>query len=273
MHYLSTEYVHFTFDASVRTVTFENTLVPISFAGVHGLVKIKGQWKTPDDWTSTSAKTWCRDADTEDLEELIVVFTNKEWQDTMKVVDPGAHRPTVKAYPTGCVGWAGTDSMSQTITSPDPRLTIEESIVSTIRFGVDSSLMLAGQPVEYWKSVGGSISWQVTVSGACSGTAQGSLAIPELNDDHVASLQISSENGRLRHSGSNGPWPGRIPAYKVNCANGQTAELVLYGALGFFGTEGELSRDGKSFSGNSVSHPSPAHTVRHRYSFRCATGC
>jgi hypothetical protein len=34
MRYLATRYVHFGFDTSVRSVTFDNTLVPIEYAGV-----------------------------------------------------------------------------------------------------------------------------------------------------------------------------------------------------------------------------------------------
>jgi hypothetical protein len=277
MRYLSTRYVHFNFDASVRTVTFDNTLVPIQWAGVWGIEKIGGTWQKPADWTAEHSKMWCRDVATEDIEALVLVFTNKEWQDTLRTVDPGRFRPTLRALPTGCSGWTGTADMENTLVSTDPAITIVESVHSTMRFAVDSALILAGQPIEYWKTVGGHITWRVEVTGKCSGSAQGGLPIPNLANDHVGSLRIWEEGGKLHHSGANGPWPADIPRYTITCPGGEApSELMLMGALGFWVTDfakDDVAPDGKSFSGDHVSQLTPGIVTRHRYSFRCAAGC
>jgi hypothetical protein len=276
MHWLSTEYAYFKFDPTVRTVTFDNSLVPIPWAGVWGLVKIKGQWQPPEDWTAKAAMTWCRDDRNEDIEELVISFTNNEWQDTTKTVDPGRDRPTLRAYPTGCVGWIGTSMLTNTITSTDPTITIVETVQTSMRFALDSALFVPGEPHQYWKTVGGSISWQARVTGDCTGSGQGSVSIPNSQDDHVADLNIWPEGGRMHHSGGNGPWPGDIPTYTVTCSNGQSTTMILYAAVGFFVTDGdkdELAPDGKSFGGDFQNQPAPGIKVHHRYSFRCAAGC
>jgi hypothetical protein len=276
MRWLSTKYAQFDFDGSVRTVTFDNTLLPISWAGVRAIEKIGGTWKAPIDLTRVSGKTWCRDVPAEDLEALILVFTNNEWQDTMRTVDPGRNRPTLRAYPSGCSGWIGTSSMTNRIQSPDPAITIVENVNATMRFEVDSALVLAGQPIVYWKVVSGHVSWDVTVSGHCTGGANGGFTITDMGPgDEIATLSVWEEGGRWHHSGTSGPWPGNIPKYTITCPEGP-GEMVLMAALGFFVTDmnnDQVAPNGKSFGGNHTSSVGPGITTRHQYSFRCAAGC
>jgi len=276
MRWLSTKYAHFDFDASVKTVTFDNTLVPISWAGVWAIEKIGGSWKAPIDLTKESGKTWCRDNTGENIQELILSFTNNEWQDTTRRVDPGRNRPVIRAYPTGCTGWIGTTSMTNTIRSTDPAITIVENVNTTMRFAVDSALILAGQPIEYWKVVGGHVTWDATVSGQCTGGASGGFTITDMGPgDEIATLRVWQEGGQLHHSGSSGPWPGDIPRFTISCPN-ETVELALIAALGFFVTDFNrdlLAPNGRSFSGDHTSSAGPGVTTRHRYSFRCTSGC
>jgi hypothetical protein len=281
--YLSTKYVHFGFDASVRTVTFDNTLVPIPYASVWAVEKIKGTWQQPADWTKQHGRTWCRDVPAEDLEELVIVFTNNEWQDTNRKLDPGRHRPVLRGHVTGCVGWTGTSDMTNTIVSSDPALTIVETVRSTMRFEVDPALVVRARPAEQWKVVAGQVSWNVTVTGVCTGSASGGFTITDRGGgEEIATLRIWEDGGRLHHSGGSGPWPGDIPSYTVTCPAAtnpaeRTPTMMLMAALGWFATDGDrdqVAADGKSFSGDFTSSPAPgAITVRHRYSFRCATGC
>jgi hypothetical protein len=275
MKYLSAKYAHFAFDASIKTITFDNTVVPISYAGVWIIEKIDGTWKTPVDLTKTSAKTWCRDVAAEDLEELVISFTNNEWQDTSKVVDPGRSRPTIRGYASGCTGWIGTTTMTNTIRITDPALTIVENVNTTMRFEVDSALILAGQPIEHWKVVSGHATWDVTVTGQCTGGASGGFAITDRGPgDEIATLTVWQEGGQWHHSGTNGPWPGDIPQYTITCPNG-SATLAFHAALGFFVTDFNndlVAPNGRSFSGDHTSRLGDI-TTRHRYTFRCASGC
>ena len=276
MPYLSTKYVHFNFDASVKTVTFANTLVPISYAGVWMIEKIKGTWQKPVDFTKTHDKTWCRDVAAEDIEELVLVFTNNEWQYTNRKVDPGRFRPLLKAYATGCNGWIGNTTMISTITATNPNLTIVETVNSAMRFELDSALNIAGQPREYWKVVSGSLSWSVNVSGECTGRASGVLPITDRGPgDEVANLRVWEDGGRMHHSGGVGPWPDDIPQYTITCPTG-TATLTFNGALGWWVTDmdrDQVAPNGKTFSGDFTAQGIPGISTRHRYTFRCASGC
>lgn len=280
MKYLSTKYAHFTFDNSVQMVTFENTLVPMGYAGVWVVERILGDWQDPVDLSKTPNTEWCRDIGKQDLSELLIVFTNNEWRDTTRVVDPGANSlPTVRAHPVGCGDWIGTSTVVSTVKSDDPALTIVETVRLNMRFGIDTSLAIPGKPREHWKSIAGDMTWSAQVTGVCTGTGGGKVPIPNVDDDHVAVLEISKGDDKKLHvSGANGPWPGDIPRYRITCprSNEPPSERPLMAALGFFVTDSEkdaLATDNKSFSGDFVSRPTPAITVHHTYSFRCARGC
>ena len=268
-------YRHYTFDRSVRTVTFRNTIreEALLHGTVWGIEKIRGTWRDPADWTEELQKAWCRDEATEDLEALVLIFGNHDWQN-LQAVNP-REPPTVEARGTGCTGWRGTHTLVNTLVVTDPAVTIVETVTSDIQFAVDSELVHPGRPREYWKSVGGTIRWRAQVTGVCTGSGSGSVPIRDLPDDKVATLNIWAEGGKMHHSGGNGPWPGDIPRYAVTCATGPS-EMMLYGALGFFVTDGvhnELAPDGKSFRGQFTNSPQPGQTVSHTYSFRCTIGC
>ncbi len=275
MPYLASRYAHFQFERSVRTVTFDNPLVAVPHAAVWGIAKIRGQWQPAADWSKDESRTWCRDDRAEDIEELYLVFVNRQWQNAALLVDPGAHLPTLTATPAGCGGLVGISDMVTTLVSTDPALTIVESVKADMRFVLDSTLITRGQPAEYWKTAGGTLRWHVQVTGQCSVFAEGVVAIPSLSDDHVATLHIWNENGRMHHSGTNGPWPGDLPQYTLSCPEGPV-ERVLTGALGFFVTDfaqDSLATDGKSFGGNfAITDHAPAITTTHKYLFRCR-GC
>ena len=272
--YLASKYAYFKFDQSVRTITFDNPLTPLQHASVWIVPRVLGTWEAPIDLSRVPAKTWCRD-EPFDVEELFIVFTNNGWKDLARTVDSRPDLPKVTAHRVGCMGWVGTSESVTTITAKDPNWKIVETISTNIQFNANRELNTPGQPREYWKALNGTIRWHVQVTGECSGVAEGELGIPDIPDDPAATLRIWEEDGKLRHMGTNGPWPGDIPRYKVTCREG-TGELVLHSALGWFVTDGdkdEMDPDGKSFSGDFLGGFPPDIVVRHTYRFRCAFGC
>ncbi|MGH7467456.1 MAG: hypothetical protein ACRENP_05665 [Longimicrobiales bacterium] len=233
-------------------------------------------WEAPIDLSRVPAKTWCRDEPCGDVEELFIVFTNNEWKNKNRTVDSRPDLPKVTAHRVGCRGWVGTSESVTTITSKSPNQKIVETISTNIQFNANRALNTPGQPREYWKAVTGTIRWQVQVTGECSGVAEGELGIPDIPDEPAATLRIWEEGGKLRHMGTNGPWPGNIPVYKVTCRDGQSGELVLNSGLGWFVTDGdkdEVDPDGKSFTGDFLGGFPPDIVVHHTYRFRCAFGC
>jgi hypothetical protein len=166
---------------------------------------------------------------------------------------------------------------SVTVTMGDVNQSIVETVVAKLEFDVDSALVRKGMPRRYWKSVGGTLTWKATVTAPpCSGQGGGTVQIPNVDGDHAATLQITTEGGRLRHSGQNGPWPGTSPYYTVNCPD-YSYLMPLLGGFGFFQTDAvkdELAPDGKSFSGEHVTgSPAAGGMTQHIYSFRCRHGC
>lgn len=276
MPYLSAMNYYFTFDPTVQTVTFENTLRPVTHARVWAIEKLKGTWQQPYDFSPKDGKTWCRAAPGQELDELVLVFTNVQWQKPNLTVDPGPDQPVLSALNTGCGGWVGKDSVTNRVTETE--LTIIETAVSELEFEVDSALVEPGRPLEYWKSKSGTISWKVTATGRrCGGSGAGTVTVQPSRDDHAAVLNIWNDGGKMRVSGTQGPWPGVDPTYTIRCSDGTTFEQHLGVSLGFFQTDpdrNELAADGKSFSGNFLTNPAtPAKSAHHIYSFHCVSGC
>lgn len=106
--YLAATYRHFVIQDDAKSVVFKNTVAEegIPHAHVWGIEKIDGAWKDPVDWTEKTRKDWCRDLPGQNIEELVLVFSNSDWQgkSTLKP----EHAPTVEGKGTGCNNWWGT---------------------------------------------------------------------------------------------------------------------------------------------------------------------
>jgi hypothetical protein len=81
---LTSYYFRFTFpDRSLKRIAVYN---PIAGSGeptgaMWAIMKIDGTWRSPQDWSQTSHEIFCRDEPNQNLEELIIVLANSEWQD------------------------------------------------------------------------------------------------------------------------------------------------------------------------------------------------
>jgi hypothetical protein len=263
LHYLAASYHHFIMDASVKVVTFTNTLEGNPNASIWGLEKIKGQWDTTE-LTAEAGKTWCRDNAAEDLEELVIVFSNKAWPKTpVERRSPDAldlktrNPPLLKAFPTGCHAWVGT--IMATLTQDEPTFgAMRQTARTSIRFESDSSLNIEGNAPEYWKATLATIHWTVDASGGrCTGSFGGTFSVTRGGDDNPpATLRIwdPGDGGGLRHGGWHGPLPDAVePTVTYNCgaAPPLTGSLTIMGA--WFGTDPAghaVSQDGKTLGGS-----------------------
>lgn len=278
IHHLATKYVLFRFDKTVKSVTFENTLTPIPYAGVWTIEKIKGTWKNPVDRTDSTGKTWCRDLAAEDVEELVIVFTNKQWKDkNLKVDVPTSLQPVVRAFPTGCAAWEGTIVTTTTAEVPDQGSTITEVVRASMRFIVDTTKDTPGSQHEYWKVVSGTLKWEDHFTGVCSGEMSGSRAIKDRGPGvEEALFRIWDDGGKMVVGGMEGPWPTEVPlpTYTVKCPNKPDATMTLLsGGVGIspkLALRVELAPDGKSFSGDDVWEMTPQLKKRIQYTFHVA---
>ncbi len=109
---LTSYYFRFTFpDKNLKRIAVLN---PIAGAGqptgaLWAIMKIDGTWRTPQDWTNESTQIFCRDEPNENLEEMILVLSNSEWQDRQHVVqtEDGSVRvtPDCGDQLTGTITW------------------------------------------------------------------------------------------------------------------------------------------------------------------------
>lgn len=156
--YLAGAYYHYKFKNNVRAVAFENSIADeaILHASVWGIEKIEGQWQDPVDYTKDFRKFWCRDQVDQDLEELVLIFGNSDWE-KRKRLNP--KKPSkVVAYAAGCTAWEGTVSFKMTmVTAQLGRLV--ETVTASMRLELDSAAIVPGQRHEYWEAVSGSIQW------------------------------------------------------------------------------------------------------------------
>jgi hypothetical protein len=268
-------YRHYRFEPDVRGVLFHNTIAEegIGHGTVWAIENIGGTWKQPIDLTKEWQKFWCRDHAQENLDELVLIFGNIDWKNNLTVnpQDP----PAIEAYGFGCRGWTGTAQVTITEDLPDLGSTVVQKAFATIRLEPDSAALIPGKPPQLYISTGGSASWRVRVSGACSGGGSGGQAIPKLPYDHMASLDVSEggSGNQVYVTGGQGPWPDPIPTFTLSCPNGTITPPIL-AATAILNTDPvqrELAPDGKSFGGRWT-RTAPGVVFEWRYSFRCI-GC
>lgn len=176
--YLSADYRYYEFKAGVKSVTFTNELRGDKRAEVWAVERIKGQWQPPRDLTNESGVTWCRDRPAEDLEELVLVFSNKAWPRMAQPASVTSLRvdgtSTLQTFGTGCTAWVGTASVDY---EGGADWTLRESAVASVRFEPNPDLTTPGSPPEYWRAVSGTVKWSASASGRCRGSFDGSLPL------------------------------------------------------------------------------------------------
>ena len=271
--YLSGTYFDVKFEPKVRTVIFENTVADLGqpHTSVWGIQKIRGTWKDPEDWTKELTKAWCRDEAKEDIEELVIIVGNSDWQGKKMLKPP--EDPKVKAYSTGCTAWTSSTVLTTIMPIPGKGSTITAVVRSTARFEVDTSFNGSGEQRQYWKVVSGKMNWRAEVTGGCSGGTSGSRGIRLGADSNPeANIHIWEEGGKMVATVGEGPWPGNIPTYPLTCPGDPPVMFMVYSAGHGIGISSMLPKetldpDGKGFRGDYTVDLGGGTTRRFQYSF------
>jgi hypothetical protein len=272
--YLSGTHFELKFDSKVRSVVFENTVADLGqpHSSVWGLQKIRGTWKTPEDWTREFSKAWCRDEEKEDIEELVIVIGNSDWQGKKPLKPPVD--PKVKAYSTGCEAWTSNTVITTTFPIPDKGSTITEVVRSSARFEVDTSFNGPGELRQYWKVVSGTLSWEAEVTGLCTGRTSGSRGIRLGADGNPeANIHIWDDAGTMVAQVGEGPWPGNVPTYTLTCPKDPPVTFMVYSAGHGIGISSNRGRDvlapsGRSFGGDYIADLGGGVKRHYQYTFR-----
>ena len=121
-------------DPAVRSVLFTNTLVGVRGAHVWGLLKIGGEWQV-EDWTQKRNVGFCRQLDTERVEEIVTIVTNSVFDDRGYTLE----LPATNAWPTlqftniACGEWQGTvTTMRKLVNEPSEHWEATETNVTFV---------------------------------------------------------------------------------------------------------------------------------------------
>jgi uncharacterized protein (TIGR03437 family) len=190
LDHLAARYFRFEFlDEDARSVAFTNPfrLESQPTARVQALVKIENaDWKF-EDWTEDKVRAFCRDVKSERLEELVLIFTNSEWEDRNHKLKP-PEPPRLTVTNVGCWQWKG--EVKTTLRLVDGAMNVTETTtVSALFERYDSDAKkrvppgLLDPPLDplkkgdeaYWlKSGSGQWSFTGTLSG-CTGSNSASF--------------------------------------------------------------------------------------------------
>lgn len=124
--------------------------------------------------------------------------------------------------------------------------------------------------------VSGSLTWEVRVTGRCSGGKQDNRAIQDRGEgNEEARLSIWEDGGKMLVQVNDGPWPGDVPTYTINCPNDPPATLMFLSSgvgIGPGLDKQELAPGAKSFGGDYTTTMSSSSGMkrRYQYSFRVA---
>ena len=191
--YLAALYHHFVFsDDSVHSVVFDNTVAGYPHAEVQALVKIGGEWKEPEDWTHDEKKTFCRDIDSQRVEELVIIISNSDWQEK-DAITPAEH-PKLTAKSAGCGDWVGTATMYRRNTPAGPwdwdetvTATAQNVVWERVPAETDDDPFTWGM----FKIVSGTVKWEV--SGSEGGCPPYSGSVTVQTKDGFGVLEVSND--------------------------------------------------------------------------------
>lgn len=168
----------FTADPNIRGVLFENADAGNKpTASIQAIVKVKGKdWQLAEDWSDTKEKFYCRDKAEEDIEQVVLVITNRGFRtaDPATVEDQGNFNLFYSALP--CHDWTGSVTYRSEYSSSSAGTNVVTATGSDLRFHVDLT-----QNKAVWRAVEGVVTWnEVGVApfedGSCTSTASRSFA-------------------------------------------------------------------------------------------------
>jgi len=191
INHLGAKYWHFDFtdDDKIRRIRLKH---PYADGGeprakVQVIVKIRGEdWRPAEDWTGFERKTLCRDKNgadgnpSEDVEELIVVISDSEYQDRSHVLEDSTapFRTLLEMSALGCTNWVGSVDWDAQATVDGIHMT-ETARATNVRFEIEVDRFSA----QVFRLEGGTVEWTHHAQGnrddgdACSGDSQGGYAL------------------------------------------------------------------------------------------------
>ncbi len=258
---VSNRYYHFTFpDAAVRSLGVFNPFgypgIPPDDLKIQALIKITGQadWKPVEDWTKKIEKQFCLQLDEEKVEELVIIFSNTQWETPSREKDAPAELPyKVVASNIACKGWTGSITQHYRYTSNSENR-YEVTTSTDLRFERRAPDETDASDGQFYDVKQGQLRWELSGSrGNCR--LQGSDT--DTLQPGQGDVRINNTTRNTQYIGFGGP-SGSAPhistAYSI-CPSGTTtfsAGWSWWSGYDFIGQKAPvISKDGLRLEGTN----------------------
>ena len=134
------------------------------------------------------------------------ILDSRDWAYT--IGDGFGVMPDCGCKPSGSA-WEGTVKATWTLRTAELGVLTEKS-TSTVRLELDTTMIVAGVPRRYWKSVSGAIQWSIKMGGGeCTSSEAGTVPIGIGGDlNPMAIVQVNPKpSGATEYEVAIGPWP------------------------------------------------------------------
>ncbi len=184
--YLGAAYYSYEFTEEVGYVEFSNTLAGRAHIKVQAIVSLDGSWQEPEDWSEESRKSFCRNLSGQNIDRLVIVVSNSDWQGktTLEMEnDP----PKVRVAPESCTALVGSASTTYTTSSGH----IGHAGTTDVRFEFDEER-------NDYRPASGTVTWTYDgMNGTC--TVHGSGAFPLSENEGRIFIAEPDLNGDQRY--------------------------------------------------------------------------
>jgi hypothetical protein len=201
----------FTKDPSIRGILLKNDGAGDDpNASIWAIVKIKDQpWPKAEDWSNEKEHFFCRDKDDEDVEEVILVVSNRGFQGNARIKDQGNFAAYFTALP--CNDWTGSTTYHKSGPSTGYITSAEGQ---GLRFRADLTSAFG-----IWKAIEGTVTLHRNETfpfedGMCTST--GSKSFGAKDHGHFALLTLGGSN--LQFTGDDDPFdPELVMTVTTDC--------------------------------------------------------
>jgi len=147
-------------------------------AKVQALFKIAGEtdWRL-EDWTNKDHVSFCRDASTERLEELVIIFSNSEYKPRTYQVEPQDLGPTLVVSDIGCWRFKGSVTATMSGTGSGSSFVDTQTVPDAVFQRSDAHPDIP-YPYLTFQVYGGKWHRDYKVSGKCTGGGTEDLVLP-----------------------------------------------------------------------------------------------
>lgn len=259
INHLAARYFHFTFnDPNVRSVMWHNgitanlaaqpyrpgpglpyhgdvylnsnpTGAETKGAHVWAIYKLTGRttWEPPQNWTQRMYAGFCRDVTAERITDLVLVYSNSEWQDRTYKLDAPGEEPLLYMSNIGCWRWEG-------------KATYETVEWGTQKTKVEVDVVWERQPNSgqfpvpaLYRLVSGKGTW--SVSGTffgCAVSGSGSFTLDPNNPAERPTMEVYERllKGPARRAYTGSGASAHVITYLVACPQGSHNQSTFVGA-------------------------------------------